>query len=91
MEQLSKLRADALANEQLKQRLREHPLTVFKEYGIPMSTEARELSKEEVDRVTGGLSLNMIDARGGSIRFGDICIVTYDINGDISSVSPLPK
>jgi mersacidin/lichenicidin family type 2 lantibiotic len=37
--QLSKLEADVAADEKLKQRLGEQPLTLFKEYGIPLRPE----------------------------------------------------
>ncbi len=90
---VSKLETDASSDEKLAQRLREQPLTVLKEYGVPVSSQARELSHEELGSVTGGLkydpnyvSQDTIDARGGQQQIGPI-IVTYDINGKISSAS----
>ena len=56
-------------------------------------TDIRDLGRTELEQVSGGMkwprgykSPNVIDARGGSIRIGGI-IVTFDINGDVSSIS----
>ena len=55
--------------------------------------EIRDLAGMELEQVSGGMkwprgykSANVIDARGGSIRIGGI-IVTFDIDGEVSSVS----
>ena len=91
--QLSKLTADASADANLKQRLLEQPGSVFKEYGIPVSAEARELSNEELAHATGGMkynpdyvSANVIDARGGQFSLFGLNY-SFDVNGHISDIS----
>ncbi len=57
------------------------------------TTPPRLLLERELDQVSGGMkwdrnaeSKDVIDARGGSFSFLGI-IVTFDVNGKVSSVS----
>jgi bacteriocin-like protein len=93
-EKLSKLTADVAADDKLKQRLREQPLSVFEEYGMEMRSgvEVKELGDKELSSVTGGLkwtpteNSDVIDARGGQFKILGFTI-TVDGNGKISSVT----
>ena len=91
--QLAQLEADISSDESLKARLLEQPLSMLKEYGIPVSDEAKSLNDEELQQITGGMkydpnyvSANVIDARGGQLTIYGVTF-TLDINGKISSVS----
>jgi hypothetical protein len=61
-----------------------------------MNKYIRELDFEEISAVSGGMkwdhnyvSKNVIDARGGQMEaFG--YSFTFDVNGKISSVTPIP-
>lgn len=94
-EQWSKLVADTSSDETLQQRLREQPVSVLKEYGLPVQgdLEARELGDSELAGVSGGMKWtpgtsnpDVIDARGGQVKIMGFTF-TLDVNGKISSIT----
>jgi len=90
--QWSRLSADAAADEKLANRLRQQPMSVLKEYGLPLP-KGTELTDEDLAHATGGMKWtrgtkndDVIDARGGQFT---ILGVTFTLNqgGTISSIN----
>ena len=91
-EKWSKLASDVATDELLAKRLREEPLLVLKQYGLPLAAE-RELSDSELSEVAGGMkwdqnhqSCDVIDARGGQFKVFGVSF-TLDAGGNVSSVN----
>jgi hypothetical protein len=62
-------------------------------HGFNDGPDIRDLAGTEPEQVSGGMKWtrgtknpDVIDARGGTIRMGGI-IATFDIDGDVSSIS----
>jgi hypothetical protein len=90
--QWSRLSADAARDEKLAERLREQPMSVLKEYGLPLP-QGVELSDDDVAHVTGGMKYtpgtrndDVIDARGGQFEIFGVKF-TLNQGGTISSIN----
>ena len=90
--QWSRLSADAAGDEKLAERLRKQPISVLKEYGLPLP-QGVELTDEDLAHASGGLKYtpgtkndNVVDARGGQF---EILGLTFTLNraGTISSIN----
>ena len=90
--QWSRLSTDAAGDEKLAERPREQPMSVLKEYGLPLPEDV-ELTDKDLAHATGGMKYtagtkndNVIDARGGQF---EILGVTFTLNraGTISSIN----